>query len=221
MVDGVFMEILPEDIGWRFMLGLAAVPSIIMLIGFLFYLPESPRWLAMSNQPEVALAVLKSIRDTDQDAIDELNDILQSVGKERIQIPSRTTISGINTDGNSLYEHDCNIVVRNANSPTNRRRIVTSNNGTSLEYGSSSITTEVDNLRDTSEMDELCFANVTTVIHQSTDATMSLVHDNKGDDGHVSFHIQFFRMLSDVPTRRALILGCGLMLIQQCSGVNT
>jgi hypothetical protein len=35
------------------MLGLGAVPSIIMFLGFWFLLPESPRWLAKKGRDEV------------------------------------------------------------------------------------------------------------------------------------------------------------------------
>jgi SP family galactose:H+ symporter-like MFS transporter len=49
--------------GWRWMLGLAAVPGIILGLGML-YLPESPRWLAKHGQTEKALKILSRIRGT-------------------------------------------------------------------------------------------------------------------------------------------------------------
>jgi SP family myo-inositol transporter-like MFS transporter 13 len=81
MIDGVFDKYMP-DTGWRYMLGLAAVPSIVMWIGFLG-LPESPRWLVMNRRNEEAVEVLKSIRDADQDAVDEMEEIVQSLPKRR------------------------------------------------------------------------------------------------------------------------------------------
>jgi SP family galactose:H+ symporter-like MFS transporter len=47
--------------GWRWMLGLAAVPGALLGIGMLF-LPESPRWLAKHGQTEKALTILTRIR---------------------------------------------------------------------------------------------------------------------------------------------------------------
>jgi len=47
--------------GWRWMLGLAAVPGAMLGLGML-YLPESPRWLAKHGQTDKALAILKRIR---------------------------------------------------------------------------------------------------------------------------------------------------------------
>ncbi|EEC48416.1 predicted protein [Phaeodactylum tricornutum CCAP 1055/1] len=116
MVDGVFHGLLPET-GWRYMLGLATLPSMIMFLGFLA-LPESPRWLAMNHRQEDATKVLQQYRET--------------------HLP--------------------------ASSPV--------------------------------------------------DVTLITMNDQR-------FLRHFFDMLSDGPTRRALILGCGLMVVQQCSGINT
>jgi SP family galactose:H+ symporter-like MFS transporter len=64
---------------WRWMLGLAAVPGMILGTGMLF-LPESPRWLAKYLHPEAARAVLMRIRDKSQ-VESELSEILDSVTK--------------------------------------------------------------------------------------------------------------------------------------------
>jgi len=44
--------------GWRLALGLAAVPSALMLCCWLLLLPESPRWLAQRRRHAEAAAVL-------------------------------------------------------------------------------------------------------------------------------------------------------------------
>lgn len=43
---------------FRYMLGLAAIPSVIQFIGFLF-MPESPRWLITHGKFEQAMEVLR------------------------------------------------------------------------------------------------------------------------------------------------------------------
>ncbi|KAL0033523.1 hypothetical protein WJX79_001225 [Trebouxia sp. C0005] len=50
---------------WRWMLGVAAVPSVLQLAGLLF-LPESPKWLASKGQHEAAEQALRSLRGPDQ-----------------------------------------------------------------------------------------------------------------------------------------------------------
>jgi len=69
--------------GWRWMFGLAVVPAAIFAFG-MFFLPESPRWLAKRGRHDAARSILSRIRDThDVDA--ELQEIEHSLAhaKER------------------------------------------------------------------------------------------------------------------------------------------
>ena len=50
--------------GWRWMFGLTALPSLLFFIG-MFFVPESPRWLAKNGKPENAKSILKKIGGED------------------------------------------------------------------------------------------------------------------------------------------------------------
>jgi sugar porter (SP) family MFS transporter len=50
---------------WRYMLGIAAVPAILLGVGMLF-VPPSPRWLASKGRTQEARAVLEQIRSSDR-----------------------------------------------------------------------------------------------------------------------------------------------------------
>ncbi len=62
---------------WRFMLGVMMIPSLLFMV-FLFFIPESPRWLVMQNQRESALKVLIKING-EKRARQELAEIIHSV----------------------------------------------------------------------------------------------------------------------------------------------
>ncbi|KAI9986135.1 hypothetical protein PInf_025046 [Phytophthora infestans] len=63
--SGVLDALLADmDNGWRYMLGLAAIPALVQFFGFLL-LPESPRYLISKGKMEEAWTALKQIRGTD------------------------------------------------------------------------------------------------------------------------------------------------------------
>lgn len=186
MVDGLFDEIMPNT-GWRFMLGLAAIPAIIMYIGFYYYLPESPRYLAMEGNRKEALEVLKTLRESDEDAEIELIEILDSVVDSTI---SRTNNDGDDDGGG--YDNDG-------------------------DDGALQIPEDDDDLADIGEQEEAGVNTTTTGV--STTANTSAITTTMKQIESTLF--QYYDMITDAPTRRALILGCGLMVVQQCSGINT
>jgi sugar porter (SP) family MFS transporter len=72
---------------WRWMFGLALIPSLLLLVGTYFQ-PESPRWLVRKGREEEARAVLSSSRDEARlDA--EIEDIKRVDRLERQQIGLR------------------------------------------------------------------------------------------------------------------------------------
>ncbi|KAG8510365.1 Proton myo-inositol cotransporter, partial [Galemys pyrenaicus] len=84
VVDGAFSG-LQRD-GWRYMLGLAAIPAAVQFLGFLF-LPESPRWLIQKGQTQKARRVLSQMRGS-QTIDEEYDSIRSSVEEERKDVGS-------------------------------------------------------------------------------------------------------------------------------------
>ncbi len=66
--------------GWRWMFGLAAIPSALLGVGMAF-MPESPRWLVSHGQEDRGRSVLQHIRDT-ADVDVEVQDIRQSSAQQ-------------------------------------------------------------------------------------------------------------------------------------------
>lgn len=67
--------------GWRWMLGLAVIPAIILGIG-IWFVPDSPRWLMSRGSVKQAAIVLRKIRGTSN--VDyELQEIQQGLNQQK------------------------------------------------------------------------------------------------------------------------------------------
>lgn len=67
---------------WRWMLGIIAIPAVLMFFGMLF-LPESPRWLVLKNRAPKAREVLRRLAASHEEAERELTEIENSLRVEQ------------------------------------------------------------------------------------------------------------------------------------------
>ena len=65
--------LLADSGAWRWMLGLAVLPSVVLLVG-MFFMPETPRWLVSRGRDDNARDVLLQSR-TEEEAEKEIQDI--------------------------------------------------------------------------------------------------------------------------------------------------
>ncbi|KAI3451720.1 hypothetical protein Pfo_008385 [Paulownia fortunei] len=67
------------ELGWRMMLGIAAIPSLFLAIGIL-KMPESPRWLIMQGRLGEAKKIMYKVCDDSEEAEQRLKDIKRAAG---------------------------------------------------------------------------------------------------------------------------------------------
>jgi SP family arabinose:H+ symporter-like MFS transporter len=73
---------------WRFMLSLEAIPAIFYF-GFLFFVPESPRWLAMKGRSEEAIKVLSKFQEkgrTEEEVKSTLQSLIDNQGRKKARL---------------------------------------------------------------------------------------------------------------------------------------
>ena len=66
--------------GWRWMVGLGALPAAVQVVLLLALLPESPRWLVRAGREDEARAVLESVYNHDTRAI--VKEVMAGIKRE-------------------------------------------------------------------------------------------------------------------------------------------
>lgn len=79
------MSYVPNSASWRIPVGLPIIFCIVVIV-FISYLPESPRWLVQQGHVSAAREVLAALRDTEMDS--------EVVKKEILDVESSLAIAG-------------------------------------------------------------------------------------------------------------------------------
>jgi SP family sugar porter-like MFS transporter len=83
-IDRILFDSWNVQAGWRWMFGVTALPAVVFFIG-MFFVPESPRWLAKKGRSEKSLRVLtkiggptyarRSVKEIDDTLVNEIDKV--------------------------------------------------------------------------------------------------------------------------------------------------
>nr|GMD90458.1 polyol transporter 5-like [Ipomoea batatas] len=93
---------LPTHLSWRFMLGVGAIPSVLLGVSVLA-MPESPRWLVMQGRLGDARRVLVKTSDSTEEAHMRLADIKEAAGIPEHCDDEVVTVTKKRGDGDSVW----------------------------------------------------------------------------------------------------------------------
>ena len=81
IVGWIFVQWGNEGTGWRWIVGLGAVPAVVQIIVMLF-MPETPRWLVMLGHRDEARSVLNKVFGAGKDVQQMVDGVLRNIEKE-------------------------------------------------------------------------------------------------------------------------------------------
>ena len=79
--NAIIREIVHEDIAWRWMLGVMAVPAVFFLI-FLATVPETPRWLMAHGKPDEAVGISRQLCSTEEESKSQIAEIKAQIAAD-------------------------------------------------------------------------------------------------------------------------------------------
>ncbi|GFS05990.1 proton myo-inositol cotransporter [Elysia marginata] len=197
VVDGIFGG--DSKNGWRYMLGLGAVPAGIQFLGFLF-MPESPRWLVSVGKEEKARRVLQSMRGA-LDIEEEYDHIKETCRELQLEEEARGLYLGLVIP---VAFRDIIVLLglsRAAKLSPGIRKLAAG----CYPSSSSSMETRATQKTRASQHD----------LKKNSETEAAAMGQSRGKTPII------IQMLQIPSVRRSLLVGCSLQVIQQVAGINT
>ncbi|KAH7352726.1 hypothetical protein KP509_19G060500 [Ceratopteris richardii] len=91
-IVGFALQFFSPRFNWRLMLGIGALPSILLAYGAFFILPESPRWLVMRGRHEEAMSVLEGTVCEGEDKKEILRKVDEIIEANEAELSSREDV---------------------------------------------------------------------------------------------------------------------------------
>lgn len=93
VVGWLFAEYGSGGTGWRWMVGLGALPAVVQTV-FVLFMPETPRWLVKAGYRDQARAVVRSVAGGNAEAVAEVEATLKNIELEVREEEEARRLSG-------------------------------------------------------------------------------------------------------------------------------
>ena len=78
----VIREVVRDEVAWRWMLGIMAVPAVFFLL-FLMVVPETPRWLFAHGREDEARAISARLTNSTEESEEQMKEIADQLAEDR------------------------------------------------------------------------------------------------------------------------------------------